>query len=150
MDKPYTGACACRTIQYECTADPVFSWKCHCRDCQRASGSMLCPVMYVPKTALAITGQAKFYEVKAESGNAVRRGFCVNCGCPVFIDAELVPELMGIWAASLDDPSLFIPQVEVWTNSAQKWTCLEPELDKYSHAPTTEEMGKILNQMNSD
>ncbi len=52
--------------------------------------------MYVPKTVLKITGQAKFYEVKAESGNAVRRGFYADCGCPVFIDAELVPDLMGL------------------------------------------------------
>ncbi|MFT5426831.1 MAG: hypothetical protein ACI9ZT_001778 [Gammaproteobacteria bacterium] len=144
MKDSLTGACACRAIQYECTSEPVFSWKCHCRDCQRASGSMLCPVMYVPKTALKITGQAKFYEVKAESGNAVRRGFCADCGCPVFIDAELVPDLMGLWAASLDDPNRFSPQVEVWTGSAQSWTSLHPGLDKCDQAPSAEQMEKIL------
>lgn len=144
MANLYTGSCACRAIQYECTSEPVFSWKCHCRDCQRASGSMLCPVMYVPRAALTITGQAKYYEVIAESGNFVRRGFCSNCGCPVFIDAELVPDLMGLWAASLDDPNLFSPQAEVWTSSAQRWTCLEPDLDKYDHAPTAEQMENIL------
>ncbi len=144
MTSPLTGGCACRAIQYVCTATPVFSWKCHCRDCQRASGSMLCPVMYVPKAALTLTGQAKFYEVKAESGNAVRRGFCSECGCPVFIDADLVPELMGLWAASLDDPSRFTPQAEVWTNSAHAWTCLQEGLDKYEHAPSSEQMQKII------
>ncbi|GJM05416.1 MAG: hypothetical protein DHS20C09_14070 [marine bacterium B5-7] len=105
---------------------------------------MLCPVTYVPKKALTISGQAKFYGVKAESGNGVRRGFCEHCGCPVFIDAELVPDLMGLWAGSLDDPSRFSAQVEVWTSSAQNWTCLEPDLDKCSHAPTSEQMEKIL------
>ena len=144
MSDLYTGTCACGKIQYECNAAPVFSWKCHCRDCQRASGSMLCPVMYVPKVALTITGQAKFYKVKAESGNAVSRGFCSECGCPVFIDAELVPELMGLWAASLDDPGRFNPQVEVWTKSAHAWTCLQEGLDKYAHAPSSEQMQKIL------
>ena len=144
MHNPLSGACACRNIQYECTADPVFSWMCHCRDCQQASGAMFCPVMYVPKTAMAISGQVKFYDVKAESGNVVSRGFCTDCGCPVFIEAELVPDLMGIWAASLDDPSRFSPQVEVWTSSAQAWTALHPELDKYDHAPTLEQMKKIM------
>ena len=139
-----TGACACRAIQYECTAEPAFSWKCHCRDCQRASGSMLCPVMYVPKTAVTITGKAKFYDVKAESGNTVSRGFCSDCGSPIFIEAELVPDLMGIWAASLDDPNRFSAQVEVWTNSAQDWTCLDPDIEKFSHAPTSDQMAKIL------
>ena len=96
MSRPFSGGCACAAIRYECRAEPVFSWQCHCRDCQRASGGMLCPVMYVPKTALTISGRAKYYEVQADSGNAVRRGFCAECGCPVFIDAELVPDLMGV------------------------------------------------------
>lgn len=144
MTNSLTGACACRKIQYECSAEPVFSWQCYCRDCQRASGSMLCPVMYVPKAAMTISGQAKFYDVKAESGNVVSRGFCTDCGCPIFIEAELVPDLMGLWAASLDDPGHFSPQVEVWTSSAQAWTNLHPKLDKYDRAPSIEEMKKIM------
>ena len=144
MSRPFSGGCACAAIRYECRAEPVFSWQCHCRDCQRASGGMLCPVMYVPKTALTISGQAKYYEVQADSGNAVRRGFCAECGCPVFIDAELVPELMGVWAASLDDPNRFAPQVEVWTASAPTWTCMQPDLPKYERAPNEEQMRHIL------
>ena len=144
MMNSLTGACACQAIQYECTVEPTFSWKCHCRDCQRASGSMLCPVMYVPKKALTITGKAKYHRVKADSGNAVNRGFCSNCGCPLFIDAELVPDLMGLWAASLDNPNRFSAQVEVWTSSAQSWTCLESDLENFSYAPTSKQMTKIL------
>ena len=78
MSRPFSGGCACAAIRYECRAEPVFSWQCHCRDCQRASGGMPCPVMYVPKTALTISGRAKYYEVQADSGNAVRRGFCAR------------------------------------------------------------------------
>lgn len=144
MAASLTGACACHEIQYKCIEEPVFSWKCHCRDCQRASGGMSCPVMYVPKTAVTITGQAKFYDVKAESGNVVSRGFCSDCGSPIFIEAELVPDLIGLWAASLDDPNQFSPQVEVWTNSANAWTCLDAELEKFDHAPTLEQMKKIM------
>ena len=93
MSSPFSGGCACGAVRYECTAEPVFSWNCHCRDCQRASGSAFCPVSYVPKTALSSTGAVAYYEVQAESGRAVRRGFCPQCGAPVFILAELVPEL---------------------------------------------------------
>lgn len=144
MSTAFSGGCACTAIRYACTAEPAFSWQCHCRDCQRASGGMLCPVLYVSKTALTISGQATYYEVKAESGNAVRRGFCAECGSPVFIDAELVPDLMGLWAASLDDPSRFAPQVEVWTASAPPWTCMHSDLPKYAHAPTAEQLQQIL------
>src|SRR5215475_12568411 len=143
---PFSGGCACGAIRYECTADPVFSWNCHCRDCQRASGSAFCPVLYVPKAALTTRGKSSYYDVRAESGNQVSRGFCPECGSPVFIQAELVPSLQGLWAASLDDPSQFQPSVQVWIGSAQPWDCLHPTLPQFEKAPTAEQMQALLTQ----
>ncbi len=144
MSTPFSGGCACGAIRYECTAEPVFSWNCHCRDCQRASGSAFCPISYVPKAALTSTGQAIYYEVKAESGNAVSRGFCRECGSPLFILADLVPDLIGLWAASRDDPSQFQPAINVWTASGHPWDVLNSALPTCPNAPTEEEMQKIL------
>ncbi len=144
MSSPFSGGCACGAVRYECTADPVFSWNCHCRDCQRASGSAFCPVSYVPKTALSSTGAVAYYEVQAESGNAVRRGFCPQCGSPVFILAELVPDLIGVWAASRDEPSQFQPAVNVWTARGQPWDELHSVLPTCPKAPTDAEMQQIL------
>src|SRR5215471_2495374 len=109
MPTPFSGGCACGAIRYECAAEPLFALNCHCRDCQRASGSAFCPVLYVPRTALTISGQSRYYAVRAASGNSVCRGFCPHCGSPVFIQAALVPDLQGLWAASLDDPSVLHP-----------------------------------------
>ena len=39
MDKPYTGGCACGAIRYSIAGEPLFSYHCQCRDCQRESGS---------------------------------------------------------------------------------------------------------------
>ncbi|MBI3246795.1 MAG: GFA family protein [Deltaproteobacteria bacterium] len=144
MHVPFSGGCICGAIRYECTVVPAFSWNCHCRDCQRASGSAFCPVLYVPKAALTITGESKYYSVKAESGNEVSRGFCPQCGAPVFIQAELVPDLQGLWAASLDDPSQFQPQVQVWTGSAQPWDALHPTLPQIAKAPNAEQFQALL------
>ena len=144
MTVPFSGGCACGAIRYECSAEPAFSWNCHCRDCQRASGSTFCPVLYVPRSALTISGHSKYYDVQAESGNKVSRGFCSHCGSPVFILAELVPDLQGLWAASLDNPSLFQPQVHVWTDRAQPWDSMTPTLAKIGEAPNAEQMQKLL------
>jgi hypothetical protein len=144
MTVPFSGGCACGAIRYECSAEPAFSWNCHCRDCQRASGSAFCPVLYVPRTALTITGQSTYFDVKAESGNTVSRGFCPLCGSPVFIQAELVPDLQGLWAASLDNPSLFQPQVHVWTARAQPWDSMTLTLAKITEAPNAVQMRKLL------
>lgn len=39
MSDAYTGGCACGAIRYSIAGEPVFSNDCHCRDCQRESGT---------------------------------------------------------------------------------------------------------------
>ncbi len=146
MDHPYSGGCACGAIRYSCAAGPAFSWNCHCRDCQRASGTAFCAVLYVPRAALSIAGQATYYEVRAESGRRVSRGFCPTCGSPLFIQADLVPDLQGLWAASLDQPARFEPQVDVWASRRQPWDAMTPTLPKIAEAPTDEEFHALLAQ----
>ena len=144
MELPFDGRCACGAICYHVTAAPTFSWICHCRDCQRASGSGYCAIMYIPREAVAVTGEARYYTVSAESGNAVSRGFCASCGSPMFILAELVPDLLGVWAGSLDRPAEFTPVVQVWAASAQPWDTLHPVLPHLPKAPDSADFERIL------
>ena len=144
MELPLSGGCRCGSIRFSCSAEPAFSWKCHCRDCQQASGSAYCPVMYVPKSAMTITGTAKYYDVKAESGNTVSRGFCPTCGSNLFILADLVPDLQGIWASSLDDPNQFKPQVHVWTGNTTSWNVINDHLSRIPKAPNQEQFNALL------
>lgn len=146
MKLPMTGGCACGAIRYECTAKPGFAWNCHCRDCQRASGGGYCPVMYVPRSAMKVTGEPKYYRVIAESGRWVDRGLCPSCGSNLFILAELAPDLHGIWAGSLDDPSNFKPQVNVWTRSSPWWSLLDPTMRKLDVAPNEEQFKGLLDE----
>lgn len=144
MTLPFTGRCACGGVQYRATARPTFSWLCHCRDCQRASGSAYCAIAYLPRDALAVQGEVRYHTVLAESGNRVSRGFCVDCGSPMFILADLVPDLQGVWAASLDEPAAFPPVVQVWCDSAQAWDTLHPTLPRIAKAPSPAEFERIL------
>ena len=147
MKLPFVGGCSCGTIRYECSAKPLFSWNCHCRDCQRASGSGSCPVMYVPKTALKITGpSAQYSMVQAESGREVHRGLCTKCGSNLFILAQLVPEMQGLWAGSLDDPHIFEPQINVWTRSAPAWSKIDPSMKGLDVAPNEQQFKALLDE----
>lgn len=144
MELPFEGRCACGAVHYRVTAAPTFSWLCHCRDCQRASGSGYCAIMYIPQEAVSVSGEARYYTVKAESGNAVSRGFCPTCGSQMFIKAELVPDLHGVWAGSMDHPAEFPPVVQVWCDSAQPWGALHPTLPGLPKAPGEAEFARIL------
>ena len=122
MDVPFFGGCACGAVRYECSAAPVAMVNCHCRDCQRAGGAGFSPTVVVPAPAFRLLGaEPKRHSIRAESGNTAQRAFCGECGSPLFASSSARSEFVGIRAGSLDDPSWFEPQAEVWTASAQPW-----------------------------
>src|ERR1019366_6824023 len=79
-----TGGCACGKLRYECDEKPIVQLICHCRDCQRASGSAFAAVLFVPSDRLTFKrAEPKYHSVKAESGRTMQRGFCGECGSPL-------------------------------------------------------------------
>jgi len=52
--------------------------------------------------------------------------------------------MQGLWAGSLDDPSVFKPQINVWTRSAPTWSPLDPSLEKLDVAPNAEQFQALL------
>jgi hypothetical protein len=127
------GGCTCGAVRYECSAAPVASFNCHCRDCQRASGSAFAALLFVPKAAFLFSkGEARFHNVTGDSGNVVSRGFCPNCGSPVVAHTAGHPERFAIQAASLDDPSVFRPAMNTWTSSAQLWDGIDSALPQFA------------------
>ena len=64
-----TGGCACENIRYECTEEPIVQLICHCRDCQRASGSALAPLMFFAADKFRfLKSTPTFHEVVGGSG----------------------------------------------------------------------------------
>ncbi|HUN56559.1 MAG TPA: GFA family protein [Candidatus Binataceae bacterium] len=129
------GGCMCGAVRYECTADPMFMGNCHCRDCQRASGSGYAPAIGVPQSAVKITGNVKYYESKGDSGQLAKRAFCPNCGSRLFSVPTFAPDLMVLAAASLDDPSIYKPTIDIYASSAQPWDHMDPALPKFPKMP---------------
>jgi len=136
MPAPFAGGCACGRIRYECTADPLLSLNCHCRDCQRETGSAFAPVLVVPKAAFTLLrGKPKYFALTAASGHTTQRAFCASCGSPLFGLPGSGSDVVTIRAGSLDDPSVFRPSQNIYTVSAQPWDCMNPELPKVLKMP---------------
>jgi hypothetical protein len=142
MKTPFTGGCLCGNIRYECSAEPIVMGNCHCRDCQKATGTAYAAAMLVPRHAVTVTGDVKYYNVTGDSGGIVDRGFCPNCGSRLFSKPPN-PELMGIMAGSLDDPSWFGPTIDVYAASAQPWDCMNPDLPKFDKMPPPKNLNPV-------
>ena len=130
MTPKLSGGCACGAIRYEAHAEPVLMLNCHCRDCQRASGSGYAAIVVVPKGAVQFTGEPRYHQVTGEKGSKVGRGFCASCGSPIALTLERMPDIIGLQAASLDDPSLHKPAMDLFTASAQAWDHMHPGTPK--------------------
>jgi hypothetical protein len=125
------GGCACGMVRYEMTEEPVLVLNCHCRDCQRFSGSASASGMLVPVAGFQFTkGTPRYHASVADSGHTVERGFCAGCGSPVAA-RQVGGPAVWVYAASLDDPSGHRPTMDVWTSSAQPWDVMDPSLPNY-------------------
>jgi hypothetical protein len=129
------GGCACGAIRFECDVEPFIMVNCHCRDCQRASGSAFAPVMFVPKTGIRLLGEPRYYKRIGDAGKSVERGFCPSCGSQVTMKMDRFPDALGLQAGCLDDPSMYKPSMDIFVASATPWNTMDPNVQKYEQRP---------------
>jgi len=126
-----TGGCACNTVRYEYDGEPVLSYKCHCLDCQKYSSSGYVALFWAWSDSFEFTaGKPTWRKCEGSSGKEVSRGFCKDCGAPVAARLGVLPHIVGIPASSLDNPSVFKPEYEIWVSSARNWDVLDSGLPK--------------------
>lgn len=126
-----TGGCLCGQVRYEAGSDMIIAYRCHCRDCQRSSGCGHMALFALPADNVSVTGELKFYRRISDDGNGVNLGFCPNCGSNILGKPELTPDLVAITAGSLDDPTLYKPVMDIFTESAPDWETLAAETMKF-------------------
>lgn len=134
MAQSLHGGCACGAVRYETGAAPILMLNCHCRHCQQASGTAYAATVVLPGKAVKMTGELRYHRREGNKG-FVERGFCPTCGSPVALKLDRFPDLIAVHAASLDDPAMYRPAMDIFTASAQPWDCMNPDLPKRPHGP---------------
>jgi hypothetical protein len=119
-----TGGCLCGGIRYNVADAPTRQAVCHCRNCQRQSGTAFSALLIVPTSALQVQGNTAVYNDRGDSGAAVDRHFCIRCGSPLFTALPARPDMRFIKAGTLDDPNIMAPDVHVWCESAWRSTVI--------------------------
>ena len=136
----HEGGCLCGAVRYRVTNAPFRTGVCHCRFCQRRTGSAFGVGVYFRKTDFELTrGSLKSYEYRSdESGRWLRMEFCANCGTTVTWTLELFPDGRGVAGGSFDDPGWLKIERHVWVRSKHHWVPIPPEVEQHhesAHAP---------------
>ena len=132
MSEILEGGCQCGKVRYRVTGAPLTLYACHCTECQKQSASAFGLSLWVKRSDLEIlSGEPKYWERSADSGNTTLCAFCPECGSRLFHAPSDDPEIYSLKGGSLDDISSLAPVGHIWVRSKQPWVdlaCLPGEL----------------------
>ena len=129
------GGGLCGQVRYSTHATPAFVGVCHCKNCQKQTGTSFSIVVAVPKYAVSIQGQLKTFHGTGDSGQPVLRKFCAECGSPIVTEVAVMPELTMIKAGTLDDTSWLKPSMHIYCDSAQSWAVIPKDSQQFAKMP---------------
>jgi len=112
-----TGGCQCGAIRYRATTMLDNAHLCHCRMCQKAVGGLFAALVAAPNECLAFT---RGTPATFRSSDHVERGFCPECGTPLFFRA-VESGRTNFTMGSLDQPEAFPPKTQTGVESRVAW-----------------------------
>ena len=130
-----SGGCYCGSLRYESVGDIEASIQCHCRECQYITGGNPNVIMIMPLNGFEfVKGVPKTFKRK-DIENAVTRLFCENCGTGIGTKNPNRPNSIILKVGTFDDPSIFKPDIAIFTIDKQKFHYIENGLKSFERRP---------------
>jgi len=123
---PVTGGCACKAVRYQLEAAPLVIHCCHCRWCQRETGTAFALNAMIETSKVKCLGeQPQIVHTPSESGKGQKYARCSTCNLAVWSNYGDSGDLIRfIRVGTLDNPDQFPPNVHIFTSSKQPWVLL--------------------------
>jgi len=118
------GGCACGATRYRLTNSPMIVHACHCRDCQRVTGTAFAVNLWIERKFVETSGAEPVgFSVPAGSSGKPHDVFrCATCGTAVWNKYHAAPgDTLLVCGGSLDDPAAITPDVHIFTRSKVPW-----------------------------
>jgi hypothetical protein len=129
------GGCLCGAVRYTAEADPTGATVCHCRDCQKFTGSAFVALIRVAKEAMTIEGTLKTFSSIGGSGNPILRHFCPECGSSIAEEPGTRPGIIILNVGTFDDPTVAKPGREIFRDDALPWIEVHGEIPRFAKRP---------------
>lgn len=119
------GGCACGEVRYRLLFPPMFVHCCHCRDCQRQTGSAFVINALIETGRIALLqGDPVPVAVPTDSGRPHRIFRCPSCQTAVWSEYGGIAKLRFVRVGTLDDPAALPPDVHIYVRSKLSWVRL--------------------------
>jgi hypothetical protein len=139
------GGCVCGGVRFAVTGPPMRVTVCHCRFCQRATGSAFMIEPIWPRSAVRlVSGTPATYDHRSEgSGKVVYVHFCPRCGTKLYLTFERFPDSCGVYAGTFDDPGWFdaagVPTKHIFVAEARPGSVIPAGIPAFAaHAMTND------------
>ena len=120
-----SGGCACGKIRYQLNREPMLTHCCHCKWCQRETGSAFVINTLIEASEVELLGELpELVLTPSESGRGQLVGRCPSCRVALWSHYSAGEVISFIRVGTLDDPNLYPPDVHIFTNSKQAWVDL--------------------------
>src|SRR4029077_4923005 len=125
-EEVYDGGCACRHVRYRLTSRPMFVHCCHCRWCQRETGSAFALNALIEAQRVVLLGGApEVVDTPSNSGKGQRVSRCPACRIAVWSNYAGSGEIFRfVRIGTLHEPDLLPPDIHIFTMSKQPWVVI--------------------------
>jgi hypothetical protein len=126
---PAEGGCACRQVRFRLQSAPLFVHCCHCRWCQRETGSAFAiNAMIEAQRVELLKGAPEFVPTPSESGNGQKIARCPSCRVALWSHyAGMGEKVSFVRVGALDEPDAAAPDIHIYTASKQAWVVIPPD-----------------------
>lgn len=127
--KFYDGGCTCRHVRYRMTSKPLFVHCCHCRWCQRETGTAFALNALIEADRVQLLqGEVEVINTPSASGKGQKISRCPKCHVAVWSNYSGGGDaLRFIRVGTLDEPDRWFPDIHIYTASKQPWIVLPPD-----------------------
>lgn len=120
------GRCTCGEVRYRMTSRPMFVNCCHCRWCQRETGSSyVINAVIESDRVVHHRGEPQIVTIPSASGKGQKVARCPKCRIALWsYYAGSGERLRYVRVGTLEEPDRLPPDAHVFTASKQPWVVL--------------------------
>jgi hypothetical protein len=122
----FEGGCTCRDVRYRMMSTPLFVNCCHCRWCQRETGTAFAlNAMIESDRVVLLSGTPEVVNTPSNSGKGQLITRCPRCKIALWSNyGGAGDKIRFVRVGTLDNPDRFPPGIHIFTMSKQPWVVL--------------------------